>query len=351
MVKIEFLGYMDKKRIILAIFFSFAIFILVLNILFRLIGSVKSDTNISETKSETISATNPLFLNVLKLKTTDNFPSNEYFPKNTEPLYNDNFDISARAYGVMDRDSGELLYAKNLTQELPIASIVKIMTAVVTLENTPIDAVFGVSPRVAQIGEASMYLSAGERATVEQLLYGTMLPSGNDAAETLAEGVGIYYQMKNSLNADRDKGRVWFLDEMNRKAQSLGMMDTYFFNPTGLDEETKEKSSFSTVLDMLILTNYALENSEFAKIVATRRITFAEKTGFNKGFNMENILQLDGSFKGIKGVKPGNSVFAKETLVSYIERDGRRIIAVILGSDFTKDDVLKIYKRIFGVIR
>lgn len=337
----------NPKKIIILVLGSL-FFILLIFGFFRLIGPAKSDSNISGVKYEKISATNPLFLNVLQLKTTDNFPPNNYFPKNLEPVYNDDFDISAKAYGVMDRDSGELLYAKNLSQELPIASIAKIATAIVALENAPLDAVFGVSPRVTRIGEASMYLSEGERATVEQLLYGTMLPSGNDAAETLAEGVGIYHQMKNNLDADREKARVWFLDEMNRKAQSLGMLDTYFFNPTGLDEETREKSSFSTVLDMLALTKYALDNAEFAKIVDTRRITFAEKTGFNKGFSLSNILQLDRSFPGIKGVKPGNSVFAKETLVSYIERDGRRIIAVILGSDFTKDDVVKIYKRIFG---
>ncbi len=339
----------NKKRSAFFVLGGFLIILLIFG-LFRLIGWARSDTktSLSETKDESISTTNPLYLNILRLKTIDNFPPNNHFPKNLEPLYNDNFDISARAYGVMDRDSGELLYAKDITDELPIASIVKIATAIVTLENAPMDAVFGVSPKVAQIGEASMYLSAGEQATVEQLLYGTMLPSGNDAAETLAEGVGIYHQKKNNLTVDRKKARVWFMEEMNRKAQSLGMMDTYFFNPTGLDEETREKSSFSTVLDMLALTNYALDNPEFAKIVSTRRISFAQKMGFNKGFYLENILQLDRSFPGIKGVKPGNSIFAKETLVSYVERDGRRIIVVILGSDFTKDDVLKIYKRIFG---
>lgn len=315
------------------------------------VGIVIRKSNITHNVNQTNiqpSEQNPIYLQVLATRTTDNYPLNEYFPKNLEPLYNENFDISAKAYAVMDRDSGELLYAKDLTDELPIASIVKIATAMVALENAPLDSVFTVSAKVAKIGEASMELSVGERLTVEELLYGTMLPSGNDAAETLAEGVGIYHQINNNLDVDRKKGREWFIEEMNRQAQSLGMLDTYFFNPTGLDEETKEKSSFSTVLDMLALANYALSNLTFAKIVATKRISFPQKEGFNKGFYLENILQLDGSFAGIKGVKPGNSIFAKETLVSYVERDGRRIIAVILGSDFTKDDVVKIYKKIFN---
>lgn len=290
---------------------------------------------------------NPIYLKVLDTKTTDHYPPNKLFPQSLEPLYNDNFDISARSYAVMDRDSRELLFAQNATIRYPIASITKIMTSIIALENASLTDKFSVSPYVAKIGEASMGLTAGERLNLEDLLYGAILPSGNDAAETLAEGVGIKYLTRNNLAQDRKKGREWFITEMNRKAQSLGMMDTYFFNPTGLDGETQEKTSFSTALDFLALANYALNNETFAKIVQTKYYTIPYKENFHKYFYLENILQLDGVFKGIKGIKPGNSIFARETLVSYVERDGRRIIAVILGSDFTKDDVLKIYKKIF----
>ena len=150
------------------------------------------------------------------------------------------------------------------------------------------------------------------------------------------------------MNIDRKEGRAWFLDEMNRKAQTLGMLDPYFFNPTGLDEETKDKTSFSTALDLLALSNYALKNPIFGKITNTTGINIAEKAAFHRSYYLENILQLSRAYDGIKGIKPGNSIYAKETLSSYIERDGRRIITVILGSNYTKDDVLTIYRKFFG---
>jgi len=298
-------------------------------------------------KKEMVLAKDLLYQNVLKHKTLDFFPGYNFFPKNKEPVFADDFGISAKAYAVMDRDKNELLYGKNLTLELPIASITKIATALVALENAQLEDIFTVSSEAVKVGEASMFLSAGERLSLEELLYGLMLPSGNDAAETLAEGVGINYLKKNNFEVDRKMGRAWFIDEMNRKAQSLGMYDTYFFNPTGLDGETLAETSFSTAFDLLALTNYALENSIFAKIAQTKKIYFPKKEGFHKEFYLENILQFDKSFKGIKGVKPGNSIFAKETLVSYAEWEGRRIILVILGSNFTKDDAVRIYKRIF----
>lgn len=342
-------GKTDKKRIILAAALSFSIFTLFFVCLFSWLATLKSMSAASsqnQRKNEKNIA-DELYQNIVSNKTTDRYPPNEYFPNNLEPLNYDNFDISAKAYAVMDRDSRELLYAKNLTQGLPISSLAKITTAIVTLENSSLTDVFTVSPTASEVGEASMYLSEGERVTVEELLYGLMLPSGNDAAEVLAEGVGIKHLTDNKMEIDRKKGREWFIMEMNGKAQSIGMMDTYFFNPTGLDEETREKSSFSTALDLLALTNYALSNPTFAKVVSTKQISFPEKKDFNKGFYLLNLLQLDRSFPGIKGVKPGNSVFARETLSSYIERDGRRIIVVLLGSSYTKDDVVKIYKRIF----
>lgn len=290
----------------------------------------------------------PLYEKVMKTKTLDNFPPNEFFPLNTTPKYQSaKLDIDARAFAAMDLDSRELLFAYNLTKRLPIASVTKVVTALVTLENIPMDALMKVSDSAASIGEATMGLSAGERVTVEELLYGAMLPSGNDAAETLAEGVGKYKRGNLLDTIDGGGGRKYFISEMNRYVQSLGMMDTYFFNPSGLDGDTRDKTSFSTVLDLLALGKYAVNNSSLANIVNTKYINLPYKDGYHKAFYLENILQLDGAYKGIKGIKPGNSGYAGETLLSYIERDGRRIVAVILGSQHTRDDVVNIYKSIF----
>lgn len=289
----------------------------------------------------------PLFENILQAKTSDHYPPNDLYPQNLKPLYGDGIDISARAYAVFDRDTRQLLYGRSVTDRLPIASVAKIMTSVITMENAPEGAEFTVNPLAATIGEASMGLTLGERLSSGELLYGALLPSGNDAAETLAAGVGKYVLGKIKSVVTEEEGRNWFIHEMNKKARGLGMMDTYFFNPTGLDGDTREKTSFSSALDLVALTNYALTNPLFAKIVDTRSIHIPQKDNFHQEYYLYNILQLSDSFSGIKGVKPGNSIFAGETLASYAEHGGRRIILIMLGSDYTKDDALKVYKKIF----
>ncbi|MBI2617783.1 D-alanyl-D-alanine carboxypeptidase [Candidatus Gottesmanbacteria bacterium] len=289
----------------------------------------------------------PFYEKVLHSRTIDHFPPNRYFPLHLIPRFTLTKDLPAWGYAVMDRDTRELLYGKNLTGRLPLASLAKVMTSIVAIEKAPFDLLTTVSLSAAQVGEASMGLSSGEKVTIEELLYGSMLPSGNDASEVLSESVGKYMLGIGQEVTDGGVARKTFLNSMNEKAQALGMFDTYFFNPTGLDEEEKEKSSFSTVLDLLALTNYALGNETFAKIVETSFVQFPYKDGYHKAFYLQNILSLSQAFDGIKGVKPGNSIFAKETLISYIERDGRRLITVILGSNHTRDDVLTIYKQIF----
>lgn len=309
----------------------------------RTIENILSPLGMGEKKEEI----DPYYQKVLGSHTLDNYPPNSYFPSSVIPKYNDDLAIDAKAYGVMDLDSKEILYADNLATRLPIASVTKVMTALVALENIPMDKMLTVSKAAAEIGEASMGLTAGEKYTVNDLIYGAMLPSGNDAAETLAEGVGKYKLGVGDSLVDGGNSRKYFISEMNRKAQNLGMLDTYFFNPTGLDGETIHQTSFSTVLDLLALGAFALENSTLKEIANTRVYKISYKEGFHKALYLENILQLSDAFKGIEGIKPGNSIYARETLISYINKDGKRLVTVILGSVHTKDDVLKIYKKIF----
>lgn len=265
--------------------------------------------------------------------TTESFPPNDYFPLSLSPELPEAPDINAQAYGVMDRSTRKLLVGKNITEELPIASVTKIMTAVVALENADLDKEITVSSSAADIGEAEMGLTAGERVSVEQLLYGLMLPSGNDAAETLAEGVST--------------SRTSFIIAMNETGKRLGLYDTYYFNPSGLDGKSVETTSFSTVLDLFALTNYALNNPTFSKIVSTYYHEFPYEEGKHKAFYLYNILQLDKTYPGIKGVKPGNTDFAKETLVSYAENGGRELILVLLGTQNSRDEAIKLYDYIF----
>lgn len=271
---------------------------------------------------------------ILEKTSTKNYPPNEYFPRDLQPKFTEILDVNADAYAVMERGSRELLLSKNLTKELPIASVTKVMTALIALEKGELDLELHVGSPAAEIGEAEMGLSSGEKLTVEELLYGLMLPSGNDAAETLAEGLG--------------PSRIAFMIAMNEKAKSLALFDTFYFNPTGLDGDTIETTSFSTSLDLLALTNYALENPKFSEIVSTYYKEIPYKEGKHKAFYLYNILQLDHAYPGIKGVKPGNTDFAGETIVSYGENGGKELLVVLLGAQNSRDEVIKVYDDVFN---
>lgn len=283
--------------------------------------------------SEDFTRQRNLLKTVQEKKSLDEIPTENYFPKNIEPRFTADIEINAQGFAVMERTSGELLFGKNLHAELPIASVTKIMTSLIAIEYADPQLELTVSDQAAKIGEAVMGLTAGEKVRVNDLLYGLMLPSGNDAAETLAEGL--------------QGGRSNYLVMMNQKAQSLGMFDSFFFNPTGLDGDTREVTSFSTAWDLLALTNYALKNPRFADLVDThyKEIPYAE--GKHKAFYLSNILQLDRSYPGIKGVKPGITDFAGETLVSYAENGGKQVIIVLLGTEHSRDETIKIYDMVF----
>lgn len=306
-----------------------------------------------------IGTVNPLLgANPLK-KTTDNYPPSTYFPTTLSPRF-EGADaaiyalhrtttgrVTAAAYAAMDRDTGELLVAKNITEIRPIASVTKTMTAIVANEAATRDSRFIVSQSAVDKGEATMGLSVGESLSLEELLYGMMLPSGNDAAETLAEGV--FYKdsfLPFSDDVARMKSRATFISRMNQKAHDIGMNDTFFANPTGLDEDTVETTSHSTALDLLALGTYYLENPYLAEIASTKDIEIPYQ-GHHKAFYLSNLLRMDDSYSGIRGIKPGNTDYAGETLLSYAENGGKRIVLVLLGSSASKDDAVKLYDYIF----
>ncbi len=281
-------------------------------------------------------------------RTTDVYPPSDMFPLTTTPISLLNKDISADAYAVMDVNTKTLLLGRNVTAEFPIASVTKIMTVLIALEHAPLDLSVTVSSAAASVGEASMGSTAGEKYTLHDLLYGAMLPSGNDAAEAIAEAVGKYVKHIDQSETDGGGARQWFIDAMNQKGQSLGMYDTYFYNPSGLDEETAGSSNFSTPLDLLALGIFAMKHPAFATVAGTRYHHIPYQENAHKALYLENILQLSDSYPGIVGIKPGVSIFAKETLLSYFKDANREIVAVVLGSWRTKDDVVTLYKTIVG---
>lgn len=220
-------------------------------------------------------------------------------------------DTSATAAILIDADSGRVLYEHNADARMLIASTTKILTALVALQNGALSDVVTVSREAAATEGSSMYLKAGEQLTLETLLYGLLLCSGNDAAVAIAQHVG------GSTAA--------FVDRMNDMAEELGMRDSSFSNPNGLDAE----SHYSTARDMARLAQAALKNETLMRIVSTRTVTIEGRT-------MTNHNRLLSWQEGCLGLKTGYTRAAGRTLVSCAERNGQRLIAVTLqdGNDW-----------------
>jgi D-alanyl-D-alanine carboxypeptidase (penicillin-binding protein 5/6) len=232
--------------------------------------------------------------------------------------------ISAGSVLIYDTTSKQVLYSKDPKQRLPMASLTKIMTAVIALENKKKDDRY----RVLQedlVGEDSMGLTAGETLTLSDLLYGIMLNSGNDAAETLATNF--------------PKGRNAFIKAMNDKIKTLGLSDTNFTNPSGLEGDGKQ---YTTAYDLLVITQYALTNFPlFDQVVSTFDYNIPYSS-LHKAFYLENQTNLLTSYPGVKGVKTGYTPEAGLCLVTYLDYDGHKIIGVILGSDDRRGEMIEL---------
>lgn len=215
-------------------------------------------------------------------------------------------ETSAQSLVLMHRDTGQILYEKDADTQRLIASTTKIMTALVVLENCDPNETVEILPAYTGIEGSSMYLKAGEKYTVLDLLYGMLLVSGNDAATALA------CHCAGSLEA--------FAELMNAKAADLGLTNTAFENPHGLDG----KSQYSSAADLAEITREAMENETFCEIVSSKTYTQGEQSYMNHN-------KLLWSYEGAVGVKTGYTMAAGRTLVSSAERDGLRLICVTLS--------------------
>ena len=226
-------------------------------------------------------------------------------------------EISAHAGIVYDLTSNKLLFAKNPKKRLPMASLTKIMTAVLAIEH-PKNAYNVLKSDL--VGEDSMGLSAGEKLSLDELLYGLILPSGNDAAEALA---------RNTF------GRSDFISAMNDKAKSLGLSDTHFTNPTGLEGDGAQ---YTTSYDLLVLTRYALQYPIFRKVISTidYHIPYSDN---HKEFYLQNETNLLTSYPGVMGVKDGYTPEAGLCLVTYLNYKGHKIIGIILNSQSRREEM------------
>ncbi len=232
-------------------------------------------------------------------------------------------DLSARSAVLIDSASGRLLYEKNGFERLPMASTTKIMTAVLTLENLPLTAKVRVSPVAAGVEGSSIWLETGEELTVEEMLYGLMLNSGNDAAVALAEAVA------GSVDA--------FVTLMNARARELGLFNTSFETPNGLDGD----GHYTTAFDLAALTRHALTLPRFREIVGTKQKTIPW-AGHEWDRSLKNHNKLLWRYEGCTGVKTGYTKKAGRCLVSSAVRGGRELIAVTLNAPSDWEDHAKL---------
>ena len=219
--------------------------------------------------------------------------------------------VSATSAIMIDAQTGRVLFEKNADRQSLIASTTKIMTALIVCEQCNVLDRVRIPKEAVGIEGSSMYLQAGEVLTVQDLLYGLMLRSGNDAAVALAIYCG---------------GTVeGFAELMNDKAHRLGLRDTHFVNPNGLDSP----GHYSTARDMAVLAAYAMENPIFAKTVSTKNVNIGTRS-------LQNHNKLLWLLEGADGVKTGFTKAAGRILVSSCTRQGRRLIAVTMndGNDW-----------------
>ena len=182
-------------------------------------------------------------------------------------------DNSAQAAAVIEMQSGRVLYNKNADWELPMASTTKIMTAYVAVKYGNLGDVVEVSENAAGVEGSSIYLEKGEHITLENLLYGLMLESGNDAAVAVAEQVGGSVER--------------FVEMMNETAADMGLTQTHFDNPNGLPSDTH----YTTARELAVITKYALEEPKFAEIVATAKKSIPwEGREYNRELGNHNKL-------------------------------------------------------------
>lgn len=222
----------------------------------------------------------------------------------------------ASAYAVVDYESGKVLASKNLTQKLPIASLTKIMSAIVALDLVKPSERFIVSEKAARIIPTKIGLQKGEQLTLDELLQATLLTSANDAVEVIREGIDKKYNDKVFIRA------------MNEKADFLGLKDTYFTNPQGFDADLH----LSSVYDVSIMTHYALENYPLIKELVKDDYELLPANEFHKRFDLYNWNGLIGVYPGLTGVKIGNTDNALKTTSVVAERNGKKLLAVLLGA-------------------
>lgn len=213
---------------------------------------------------------------------------------------------------ILEFESGRILYEKNINEKMFMASTTKILTAITVIENCNIDDIVTVSDKTIGVEGSSIYLEAGEKLSIKDLLYGLMLRSGNDCAETLA----VY--CSGSIQN--------FAELMNATAKRIGAFNSNFVNPHGLHDD----NHYTTAYDLALISRYAMKNQIFREIVSTESIQIPFSTRNTKRFLINKNKMLK-EFDGSTGIKTGYTKKAGRCLVSSCFRNGMELICVVLN--------------------
>lgn len=235
---------------------------------------------------------------------------------------------SSKSSIVMDLDSGRVLYENDANHQRLIASITKIMTAILAIENGDLDKKVIVGEEVLSMYGTNIYVEVGEKMTMRDLIYGLLLRSGNDAAVVIAKEIG--------------GTEAKFVQMMNSKAREIGMKNTVFKNPHGLDEVTE---NYSTAYDMALLSKYAFSNKIYRKIVATKK--YEVSTG-KKTYLWYNRNRLLDNYKYCTGGKNGYTPSAGKTLVSTASKGNLNLTIVSLNDGDSYSNHQNLYENMFS---
>lgn len=278
---------MAMKHILIKTLTVFCIFLLLFNFYYSFADDVENDTDNVDIEDE--------------ITITESIETASYDMSS--------LNLNSRSCIVLDRVSKKILYGKNEYNKVKMASTTKIMTATVIIENCDLNQTIEVSKKAAGTGGSRLGLKTGDMITIRDLLYGLMLCSGNDAAVALAETAGGSIQ--------------GFSELMNNKAKELGLNNTHFESPHGLDSD----GHYTTAYELALLSDYALKNPTFLQIVGTKNYTITIN-GYPK--TLSNTNELLGALNGVYGIKTGFTNGANRCLVTACKRDDMDIICVVL---------------------
>jgi D-alanyl-D-alanine carboxypeptidase (penicillin-binding protein 5/6) len=242
-------------------------------------------------------------------------------------------DISSDSAIVIEQKTGRILYSKNIDEKRPMASTTKIMTAIVAIENGDMGDVVKISKKASGIGGSSIWLEENEKLTLEELLYGLMLRSGNDAAYAIGEHIG--------------NGEIQnFIDMMNKKAKELNALNTSFANPHGLDHD----EHYTTAHDLAKISAFGMGNDLFKTIVSTKKKTISwSSSEWNRSLNNKNKMLWN--YEGGNGIKTGYTSKAGKCLVSSAIQNDMQLISVVLHSNDIWSDSKTILDYVFNTYR